>query len=61
MAIFGVVSFLYFFNFTPIYRFLVLNREFFYILGGPNKKTFFLQNVALNPRIPKIYNTLGLW
>ena len=32
-----------------------------YFLGGPNQKTFLLQNVALDPRIPKIYNTFGLW
>ena len=61
MATFGGVSFLYFFNLRPIYRFLVLKGVFFYFLGGPNQKTFLLQNVALDPRIPKIYNTLGLW
>ena len=49
------------FNFRPIYRFLVLKGVFFYFLGGPNQKTFLLQNVALDPRIPKIYNTWGLW
>ncbi len=61
MATFGGVSFLYFFNLRPIYMFLVLKCVFFYFLGGPNKKTYFLQKLALDPRIPKIYNTLGLW
>ena len=33
----------------------------FYFLGGPNQKTFLLQKLAVDPRIPKIYNTWDLW
>ena len=58
MASFRGVSFLYFFNLRPIYRFLVLKGVFF-IFGGPKSKTFFSKECSPWPKDSENIRHLG--